>query len=64
MKKHFEIKQGFAGTLARMFIQSKLTLLIALASLLLGFMAIYLTGRPGTATYPVALFNNSFNTFF
>lgn len=45
MKKHFEIKQGFAGTLARMFIQSKLTLLIALASLLLGFMAIYLTPK-------------------
>lgn len=45
MKKHFEIKEGFAGTLARMFIQSKLTLLITLASLLLGFMAIYLTPK-------------------
>lgn len=37
--------EGFAGYLARAFIQSKLTLLIALASLFLGFMAIWLTPK-------------------
>jgi len=38
-------KMGFAGTLAKMFIKSKLTLVIALASILLGVMAVYLTPK-------------------
>jgi len=38
-------KLGFAGTLAKMFIKSKLTLVIALASILLGVMAVYLTPK-------------------
>ena len=37
--------EGFAGKLAKMFIESKLTLLIAVASLLLGLMAIWLTPK-------------------
>jgi multidrug efflux pump subunit AcrB len=38
-------KLGFAGTLAKMFIKSKLTLVIALASILLGVMAVALTPK-------------------
>jgi hypothetical protein len=45
MKNNEEVKEGFAGYLARAFIQSKLTLLIAVASLLLGLMAITLTPK-------------------
>lgn len=40
-----EYKMGFAGTLAKMFIKSKLTLVIALSSILLGVMAVYLTPK-------------------
>ena len=45
MKNNEVVKEGFAGYLARAFIQSKLTLLIAVASLLLGLMAITLTPK-------------------
>lgn len=38
-------KMGFAGTLAKMFIKSKLTLVIAIASILLGIMAVYMTPK-------------------
>jgi multidrug efflux pump subunit AcrB len=38
-------KLGFAGTLARMFIKSKLTFVIALTSILMGVMAVYLTPK-------------------
>lgn len=36
---------GFAGTLARAFIKSKLTLVIVLSSILMGLMAVYLTPK-------------------
>ncbi|MDO9183305.1 MAG: efflux RND transporter permease subunit, partial [Bacteriovorax sp.] len=39
------IKLGFAGTLARMFIKSKLTMVIAITSILMGVMAIFLTPK-------------------
>ena len=42
---NLNIKLGFAGTLARMFIKSKLTLVIAITSLLMGIMAVYLTPK-------------------
>lgn len=45
MSKDHEYKLGFAGTLAKMFIKSKLTLVIALSSILLGGMAVYLTPK-------------------
>lgn len=38
-------KMGFAGTLAKMFIKSKLTLVMAIASILLGIMAVYMTPK-------------------
>lgn len=38
-------KLGFAGTLARMFIKSKLTFVIALTSILMGGMAVFLTPK-------------------
>jgi len=38
-------KLGFAGRLGQMFVHSKLTPVIALASLLLGLMAVYLTPK-------------------
>ncbi|MDD4973323.1 MAG: efflux RND transporter permease subunit [Bacteriovorax sp.] len=40
-----KIKLGFAGTLARLFIKSKLTMVIAATSLLMGVMAVYLTPK-------------------
>jgi multidrug efflux pump subunit AcrB len=40
-----EIHKGFAGKLASFFIDSKLTLIIILASLLLGMLAVYLLPR-------------------
>ena len=39
------IKLGFAGSLARLFIKSKLTLVIAITSILMGGMAVYLTPK-------------------
>lgn len=45
MNKQQDIKLGFAGKLASVFVSSKLTLLISVASLLLGFMAIFLTPK-------------------
>jgi multidrug efflux pump subunit AcrB len=39
------IKLGFAGSLARLFIKSKLTLVMAVTSILLGVMAVYLTPK-------------------
>lgn len=45
MKESNDIKLGFAGKLASVFVTSKLTLLISVASLLLGFMAIILTPK-------------------
>lgn len=39
------IKLGFAGTLARLFIKSKLTMVIAATSILMGVMAVYLTPK-------------------
>lgn len=36
---------GFAGTLGQIFVHSKLTPVIAIASLLLGFIAVYLTPK-------------------
>lgn len=45
MKTTPEYKMGFAGSLAKMFIKSKLTLVIALSSLLLGVLAVYLTPK-------------------
>ena len=45
MDKTPEIHQGFAGKLASMFIDSKLTLIIIIASLLLGAFSIYLLPR-------------------
>ncbi len=38
-------KLGLAGTLAKMFIKSKLTIVIVFASLILGLMAVYLTPK-------------------
>ncbi|MGZ3788510.1 MAG: efflux RND transporter permease subunit [Bacteriovorax sp.] len=38
-------KLGFAGNLARAFIKSKLTLVIAITSILMGVMAVYLTPK-------------------
>ena len=38
-------KLGFAGLLAKTFIKSKLTLVIAITSILLGVMAVYLTPK-------------------
>jgi multidrug efflux pump subunit AcrB len=40
-----EYKLGFAGNLAKTFIKSKLTLVIAITSILLGLMAVYLTPK-------------------
>ncbi len=40
-----EYKLGFAGILAKAFIKSKLTLVIAITSILLGLMAVYLTPK-------------------
>jgi multidrug efflux pump subunit AcrB len=40
-----KVKLGFAGTLARLFIKSKLTLVIAVTSILMGGMAVYLTPK-------------------
>ncbi|MBP9681059.1 MAG: efflux RND transporter permease subunit [Bacteriovorax sp.] len=45
MSTEHNYKMGFAGTLAKMFIKSKLTLVIAFSSLLLGMMAVYLTPK-------------------
>lgn len=45
MSTQHDYKMGFAGTLAKMFIKSKLTLVIALSSILLGVMAVYLTPK-------------------
>ncbi len=45
MSTQHNYKMGFAGTLAKMFIRSKLTLVIALSSILLGVMAVYLTPK-------------------
>jgi multidrug efflux pump subunit AcrB len=42
---NLNFKLGFAGTLARMFIKSKLTLVIAITSILMGVMAVYLTPK-------------------
>lgn len=39
------MKLGFAGTLARLFIKSKLTLVIAITSILMGVMAVFLTPK-------------------
>jgi len=44
-EKNHEYKLGFAGLLAKAFIKSKLTLVISLASILLGIMAVYLTPK-------------------
>ena len=44
-------KMGFAGTLAKMFIKSKLTLVIAIASILLGIMAVYMTPKEEEPLY-------------
>ena len=38
-------KMGFAGQLAQTFVHSKLTPVIAITSLLLGLMAVYLTPK-------------------
>ncbi|HHB74988.1 MAG TPA: efflux RND transporter permease subunit, partial [Desulfobulbus sp.] len=40
-----KIYKGFAGKLASFFIDSKLTLIIVFASLLLGMLAVYLLPR-------------------
>jgi multidrug efflux pump subunit AcrB len=45
MSTEHNYKMGFAGTLAKMFIKSKLTLVIAFSSMLLGVMAVYLTPK-------------------
>lgn len=45
MHEKDEVKLGFAGKLASTFVASKLTLLISIASLLLGVMAIVLTPK-------------------
>lgn len=42
---NLNMKLGFAGTLARMFIKSKLTLVIAITSILMGVMAVSLTPK-------------------
>lgn len=42
---HHEYKLGFAGNLAKAFIKSKLTLVIAFTSILLGIMAVYFTPK-------------------
>jgi multidrug efflux pump subunit AcrB len=42
---NLNIKLGFAGTLARIFIKSKLTLVMAITSILMGVMAVYMTPK-------------------
>ncbi len=42
---NLNFKLGFAGSLSRMFIKSKLTFVIALTSILMGVMAVYLTPK-------------------
>lgn len=58
-----ETKLGFAGLIGKTFIHSKLTPVIAIASLLLGLMAVYLTPKEEEPQISVPMVDISTNAF-